>query len=66
MLRRVLLLRLTNGEEDGLKDINVRLKRQNMALNGAPCYDKTSSNNKMSKGEDKKMNRKSNTNEIKK
>jgi hypothetical protein len=41
-LRRVLLLRLTNGEEDGLEDINVRFKRHNMALNGAACYDETS------------------------
>jgi hypothetical protein len=35
VLRGVFLLKLKNGEEDGLKDVDVRLKRHNMALNGA-------------------------------
>jgi hypothetical protein len=42
----VFLLWLTNGKEDGLEDINVKLKRHNMALNGAPCNDETFWNNK--------------------
>ena len=46
-LRGVLLLRLTNREEDGLEDIKIRLKRHNMALNEAACSDGTSQNNKM-------------------
>jgi hypothetical protein len=54
-LRRVVLLRLTNGEEDGLEDINVRFKRHNMPLNGAACYDGISLKKKMRKGEDKKL-----------
>ena len=41
-LKGVFLLRLANREEDGLENINVRLKRHNMMLNGAACYDGTS------------------------
>ena len=65
-LRGVLLLRLTNREEDGLEDIKIRLKRHNMALNEAACSDGTSQNNKMRIGEDKEMNgNERNTKEIK-
>ena len=56
MLRSVFLLRLTNGEEDGLEDVDVRLKRHNMALTEAACNDGTSYNNKIQIGEDKEMN----------
>jgi len=56
VLRGVILLRLTIGEEDEIEDINVRLKHHNMALNGTTCNDRTSWNNKMRVSEEKKMN----------
>jgi hypothetical protein len=66
MLRSVFLLRLTNEEEDGLENIDVRLKCHNMVLNGATCNDETSYNNEMRIGEDKERNGKwNNTKEIK-
>ena len=42
MVRRVVLLKFTKRKDDGLEDINVGLKRHNMALNGAACNDGTS------------------------
>ena len=54
MLRSVFLL--THAKEDGLVDVNVRLKRHHMALNGAACNDGTSWNNKMQESEDREMN----------
>jgi hypothetical protein len=42
VLRGMFLFRLTNGKDDGLEDINVRFKRNNMVLNGAASNDGTS------------------------
>jgi hypothetical protein len=42
VLKRVLLVTLTNGEDDGLEDIKVQLERHNMALNGSACNNEIS------------------------
>jgi hypothetical protein len=55
VLGGVFLLRLTNAEEDGFEDINIRVKRHNMALNGATGYDGTSYNKRLRIVGDKKM-----------
>jgi len=47
---------LTNGEEDGFEDIDVRLKHYNMTLNVAVCDNGTSQNKDMRIGKDNEMN----------